>query len=185
VFAHTKSLLIPILAAACGLFAAAPASAQSFAHIDRLAVALEGQAEQLHAEVHAHFRPTPAYRHLDRDVAEMERLARHIHEVAHYGGSVRHLRTDVERYDRLYHHVEEVIADATLCRGLDYRALVHFRSIMTRMGRTLHHLRDDLAQLGGGHPFPGRPPITIQPTYYPRPVGPAPFHPVYNPFVSP
>src|SRR5262245_39830235 len=122
VFAHTRFLTIPILAAACGLFAAAPASAQSFAHIHPLAVALERQAEQLHDEVHAHFRPTPAYRHLDRDASEMERLARHIHEVVHHGGSVRHLRADVESYDRLFHHVEEVIADAALCRGLDYHA---------------------------------------------------------------
>lgn len=146
----TKTLLA-VPAALVALCSAGTANAQSYRHIDRLALQLERQAREVHDEVHAHFRPTPAYRHLDRDVAEMERLARHVHEIAHRGGSVRHLRADVERLDRLFHHVEQVVRGMAAFRAIDRVALAHLRRDLDRMEVTLHHLRDDLRDLGRPH----------------------------------
>lgn len=123
------------------------AQAQSHGHIDRLAVRLQRETADMHAEVHAHFRRTPDYVHLDRDVAEMERLARHIHEVAHRGGSVAHLRADVEQLDRLFHHIEDVIDRLARTRQIGPRTLSHFRGVMGNISETLHHLRDDLARM--------------------------------------
>jgi len=123
------------------------ANAQSHEHIDRLAVRLQRQTATMHAEVHAHFRGTRDYVHLDRDVAEMERLARHIHDVAHRGGSVSHLRSDVQELDRLFHHVEDVIDRLARTRQINLRTLSHFRGVMGNISDTLHHLRSDLAHL--------------------------------------
>jgi hypothetical protein len=138
------------------------AQAQSYEHIHRLASRLERQTVEMHREVHAHFRGTPDYVHLDRDVAEMERLARHIHDVAHHRGSIRHLRADVERLDHLFHHIEDVIARLARTRQIGPRTLSHFRGVMGDVGATLHHLRDDLSRMrdhgpsrGHGHPHGG------------------------------
>ena len=127
--------------------AANVAQAQSHEHIHRLAVKLQRQTAEMHAEVHAHFRATPDYVHLDRDVAEMQRLARHIHEVAHRGGSVAHLRADVEQLDRQFHHIEGVINRLAATRQIGPRTLSHFRGVMGDVSDTLHHLRSDLARM--------------------------------------
>jgi hypothetical protein len=140
-----------VVVAVAGLFAGGTARAQSFAHIDRLAVQLERDARAMHREVDLHFRRTPQYRHLHDDVSEMERLARHIHEVVHRGASVRHLRSDVEELDRLFHHVEDLVEDLARFRGIDPYAFSHFRWSLRRMERTLHHLRDDLRELDHHH----------------------------------
>jgi hypothetical protein len=133
------------------------AQAQSYQHIHRLALQLERQTAEMHREVHLHFRRTPDYVHLDRDVAEMERLARHIHDVVDQRGSVRHLRADVERLDHLFHHIEDVIGRLARTRQIGPQALSHFRGVMGEVGGTLHHLRDDLSRMRDvdhdhGHP---------------------------------
>jgi len=121
--------------------------AQTYEHIDRLALRLARQTAEMHDEVHAHFRNTPDYRHLDHDVAEMERLARHIHDVAHHRGSLAHLRADVEELDRNFHHIEDIIERLARTRQIGFRTLSHFRETMAAIDDTLHHLRDDLAQM--------------------------------------
>lgn len=144
------SLRTKLLATVVGITifgAANTANAQSHAHIDRLAARLQQQTATMHAEVHAHFRGTRDYVHLDRDVAEMERLARHIHNVAHRGGSVSHLRSDVRELDRLFHHVEDVIDRLARTRQIGPRTLSHFRGAMGNVSDTLHHLRSDLARM--------------------------------------
>jgi hypothetical protein len=110
---------------------------------------MERQAEQMHHEVHAHFRLTPDYQHLDQAVTKMEQLAHHIHEVVHQDPDIQHLREDMEQIDRLYHHVEGIIGKLGHTRQVDPQALWHFRVAMARMGNNLHHLRDDLAFLQG------------------------------------
>jgi hypothetical protein len=144
------SLRTNLLAAVTGiaLFGIAnTANAQSYAHIDRLALRLQQQTAVMHSEVHAHFRATRDYVHLDRDVTQMERLARHIHDVAHRNGSVSHLRSDVRELDDLFHHVEEVIDRLARTRQIDPRTLRHFRGVMGNISDTLHHLRSDLANM--------------------------------------
>jgi hypothetical protein len=143
--ATKKSAFALIVAAGASLFAAPQsAQAQSPRHIDRVARQLERQAREVHREVHAHFRRTPQFAHLDRDVSEMERLAHHIHDVAHRGGSLGHLRADVRKLDRLFHHVEELVEQMRDFRDLDRRAYAHLREALRDIGRSLHHLRDDL-----------------------------------------
>ena len=139
-----------LTAAGLGLVNTSTAQAYSPAHVDRLARTLERQTAELHREVHLHFRPSPSYRHLDRDVAEMERLARHIHEVAHHHGGLGHVRRDVEQLDRLYHHVQDQVRTMAVTCRLDRHALAHIQGALSDVGRTLHHLRADLQDIGHG-----------------------------------
>ena len=105
----TMKLFGTTAAVMMGLMTASAVQAQSFRHIDQLASQLERQVREVHEEVHAHFRLTSRYVHLDQDVAAMERLADHIHDLVHRGSSVSHMRSDVAELDRLYHHVEELV----------------------------------------------------------------------------
>jgi chemotaxis protein histidine kinase CheA len=138
-------LLIAPLALACGLFAApATARADSFDHIDRLAGKLEAQAKSLHQEVHEHFRHTPQYEHLDRDVRQIQRLADAIHDQVRRGTNARALRVEVRALDRVYRHVEELVDDLGRARAIDRQAYRHLKRELDRLGDTLGHLREDL-----------------------------------------
>ena len=151
-----KVFALPILCAAgFGLINPSAAEAYTYAHIDRLAVTLQRQTAELHREVHLHFRPTPSYKHLDEDVAAMERLARHIHDVAHDGGSIAHLRSDVNELDRLFHHVENLVESMAIRGRLDRHTIAHFSRVMESIDDTLHHLRDDLNHMVHTTPHSG------------------------------
>lgn len=108
--------------------------------IDQFAVRLERDAKNVLHEVHAHFRYTPQYKHLDHDVHEMVELAEHIHDVAHRNGSRAHILADVRKLDRLFYHVEQLVDQMRHCRGLDYRAYRHLRIELSRMEQSLHGL---------------------------------------------
>jgi chemotaxis protein histidine kinase CheA len=123
---------------------AAPAQAQSYEHIDRLARKIERKAHDLHKEVDAHARRTPQYDHLHRDVGEIEKLAAHIHEVAHKEGDMRHIRDDAKKLDRLVHHAEEVLDELARSRRIGREAYGHIREEFDALARDVHHLRDDL-----------------------------------------
>lgn len=137
------------------------AKAQSWQHVDRLAVQLQRQTRQMHNEVHAHFRNTPYFRHLDQDVDQMEQLARHIHDLAHHGHNIHHLRRDVEKLDRLFHHIEGVVRTMTVTGQLNFQTIRHFRGQLNAVENTLHHLRSDLRQLDHGHDHGHGPQISI------------------------
>ena len=150
-FTNIKTAAFAI-ALTTGLFGANSAQAQyrcdyQYKHIDRLAFILEKQTQLMHKQVHLFFRNTPSYKHLDSDVYEMEKLARHIHEVAHNRGSIKHLRHDVEKLDKLFHHIEDLAYSMVKTRRLGWASYVTFRASLSRIGRTLHYLRDDLRHL--------------------------------------
>ena len=115
-----------------------------YAHIDQLACRLEKQTQLLHREVDLHFKRTQLYAHLHTDIAQMERLARHIHDVALRRGSVAHLRTDVNQLDRLYHHVEDLVRALARDPRIDLQTISHLARGMAQVEQTLHHLQEDL-----------------------------------------
>ena len=146
---HTKVAFVLTLGFA-GLFGGA-AQAQSFHQIDRLAVQLQRQARELHREAHTHFRPTPQYQHLERDLSEIDRLAAHIHQLVDRRAGLDHVRAEVTKLDRLYHHAEEVIAGLASYRQIDRRTLDHFRRDLAHVGRTIHQLEDAVGHSGHSH----------------------------------
>ncbi len=146
-------LFLAGVAALVGLFVAGgPARAQGFRPVyrpayrtvDSLAQRLEGQARELLREFRTHFGRSPRFRYLERDILEMARLADHVHDVAHRGGSLAHLRSDVNTLDRLFHRVERQVDELCVLVRLDPRGTAHLRAELARLGRTLHQLRREI-----------------------------------------
>ena len=145
--------------ATLGLFGGTAEAASDF-HIDELAARLQRQTAQLTYEIEHQFRFSPSYRHLLKDAREMEELAAHIHDVAHFDGNRVHIADDVRKLDRLYHHVEGLVDSmerrayrhARVHRhgyhGFENRVQLadirHLQRLMSRISSTLHHLRDDV-----------------------------------------
>src|SRR5688572_28728805 len=97
--------------AACGLVTvafSASASADTYSHIDQLALKIERQAKQLLNESR-HYRHAAEYSHLVADAREMSTLAEHMHDVAHQHGSLDHLESDLAQLNAQFHHFESLI----------------------------------------------------------------------------
>ncbi|TWU07095.1 hypothetical protein CA54_55000 [Symmachiella macrocystis] len=133
------------------------ASAASDLHIDDLAAQLQRETAEFGDEIEHHFRFTPSYRHLANDARKMQRLARHIHTVAHHTSARRHIILDLAQLDKIYHHVEGLVDE--MDRIAKYRArhgyrgdayslgraeTRHLRRTLRRINSTLHHLQEDL-----------------------------------------
>lgn len=123
------------------------ARADTYDHMDMLALKLQKQTQALHREVDLHFKNTRSYRHLHEDIEQMEHLAAHIHELAHRHGSVAHLKADVDKLDRTFHHLEDVVRGLSRDRRIDFQTIRHIRQEMAGINDTLHHLQDDLRRL--------------------------------------
>ncbi|MBW3600369.1 MAG: hypothetical protein KY475_24280 [Planctomycetes bacterium] len=159
----TRTVLAVVLAG----FAAAPAAqADTYSHIDNLALRLQQYARLLDREFAAHYRHTSQYRHLHEDSCEMVRLAGHVHDVAHHHGSLRRLRSDLRQLDELFHHIEDLVAEVEHDARPDYHGHYggyhsryggygghihgdtrHVHRILRATEDTLHHLQDDVEQL--------------------------------------
>jgi len=146
--------------------------AQSFEHVDSLALKLQKQSATLYYEFKNHYQHTPGYRHLMSDAAQMYHLARHLHETAHEEGDVHHMEEDLEKLDSKFHHLEELVEDIedeadhddhghygrggrrSFGRGRGFHDgghvhgnTAHIRTLLNRMEDTLHHLEEDLDEL--------------------------------------
>jgi hypothetical protein len=139
-----KKAAVLVAVAVVLAFASQASADTSHQRVDRLAFRLLKQTKDVQEEVNTHFRRTPQYRHLASDVADMVRLARHIHEVAHDGGSLRHLRADVQKLDKLFHHVEELVDELARSRQTDRQTIRHIREELREMHNSLSDLRREL-----------------------------------------
>jgi hypothetical protein len=137
------------------LLVAAPTAQADYHHIDQLALRMERQARELISEVDAHYRHHSMYRHLRSDSVGLYRLARHIHELAHHQGPSHHLRADLDSADHRQHQIQSLVAQSAFAPlGHTHGNVGHLRRRLGQMERTLHHLRDDVAQLTTPHPVP-------------------------------
>ncbi len=153
----TRTILTVALA---GFALTGTAQADTYSHIDGLAVRLQQYARLLDREFTAHYRHTSQYRHLHADAYQMMRLAEHVHEVAHHQGSLTHLQSDLRQLDRLFHHIEDLVEDIEHhaggfgdlhghggFHGHIHGNTRHVRRILRAMEDTLHHLQADVDEL--------------------------------------
>ncbi len=156
----TRILSTTLALATLGMFAA-QADASTYSHLDRLAVEMQEQSNELVVEFKEHYSHSPLYSHLRRDALELARLAEHVHEVAHHHGSLYHLKNDLRNIDSRFHHLENVVARLEYFArhgiGHVHGDLRHIRTAMHNMEETIHHMQDDLKALAppvhghGGH----------------------------------
>ena len=170
IFAKTAAALT----LACTVFSGA-AFADTYHHIDQLAVSVERQARQLQCAVSSHYRHTPEYGHLIADTRQLARVAEHMHEVAHDHGSLSHLQADLRQVDAAFHHLERTLEhideDSFRGHGYIHGSTSHVRRIMQSLEQTIHHLEDDVRSLNrvhfyDGHASPARPFGRINSSYY-------------------
>jgi hypothetical protein len=128
----------------------APAMADTYHHIDQLALSIDRQAKQIVRESR-HYRHTPEYRHLVADAREMCRLADHLHEVAHHHGDLAHLASDLNELDAQFHHLASVFdcieRRAAHGTGHIHGETSHVRALLNSIEDDIHHLQEDLESL--------------------------------------
>ena len=126
------------------------ATAQTYRHIDRLAIDLQNATVDLADEV-SHYQHTSNYRHMVEDVLSLNRDAIHIHELAHRQGSLRHLEADLASIDTAFHHIEGLFdkteIDASYGYGHVHGSTQHVKRLLNQMGQLIHHLEDDIQEL--------------------------------------
>jgi hypothetical protein len=144
---YQKTLLTSLALAALA-FTTTTANADTYHHIDKLAVEVQSQSRQLMSEFSRHYRHKSGYSHLRSDALQLYRVAAHIHTVAHQSGSIHHLRNDLERADKLFHHLEEVFARTDLSfGGHTHGNTNHAFELMHDLEMNLHHLKRDIDSL--------------------------------------
>jgi outer membrane murein-binding lipoprotein Lpp len=134
--------------------------AQSYEHIDSLALRLRSQTGRLAADLRYHYRHLNQYRHLYRDAVAMYRLADHIHTIVHHGEDLDHVASDVRELDELFHHTEDLVHEIDFHDDhVDFGhwhfghghhghhghgSLRRLRDRLDSIEDTLHHLSDDI-----------------------------------------
>ena len=144
-FAKTAAVLTLACSALSGT-----AFADTYHHIDQLAVTVERQARQLEREMSA-YRFSPEYGHLLADSRRLSRVAAHLHEVAHDRGCLAHLEADVRQLEWSFQHLESTLEHVEENRFYGHCRLsgstLHVRRLMHSVELNIHHLRDDIRSL--------------------------------------
>jgi hypothetical protein len=148
----------------------APAMADTYHHIDQLAVTIDQQSKQIVSESR-HYRHAPEYRHLVSDARGMSQLADHLHEVAHHHGDLAHMASDVQQLDAKFHHLESVFdrveRRAAHGYGHVHGNTSHVKELLISIEDSIHHLQEDLESLRT--PVPVRPIVSPQRTIHATP----------------
>ncbi|QDT04128.1 hypothetical protein K227x_25160 [Rubripirellula lacrimiformis] len=129
---------------------ATSAFADTYHHIDQLALSIDRETKQLVNETR-HYRHSREYRHLQADARDLSRLASHMHDVAHAEGSLHHLQSDLAEIDSKFHHLESVIGriehEANHGHGHIHGHTSHVHRLLGSIENSIHHLQDDLRSL--------------------------------------
>ena len=133
-------------------FVSTPAQADTFHHIDQLAVSIQRQAQSLRNEVLAHYQHTPEFAHMLIDTQQLLHTAAHIHAVVHTPNSLYHLKSDLAKLDRDFHHIENLFERVTHNANHHGVGHVHGRvghvfGLLKQMENNIHHLREDVEVL--------------------------------------
>ena len=143
-----KTIVLAILALATLAFTVISAKADTYDHIDSLAVQLQSQSRELIKEFAQHYRHKPGYAHLHSDAVQLYRSAAHIHLIAHQHGSIHHLRSDLQQMDEQFHHLEDVLRQTDQSfGGHTHGAAYHVFELMHEVEDALHHLKRDIDSL--------------------------------------
>ena len=147
---HLKTFSTAVFSFVAMAAIAQQASADVYAHLDRVALDIVRQTSLLGHEA-AHYRHTPEYPHLVHDLRQIQAFANHIHEVAHYRGSIAHLDRDLRQLDAQFHHLEDVVRriqrNARHGVGHVHGRTGHVRRLMRALENNIHHMQADVVSL--------------------------------------
>jgi len=127
---------------------AAQAFADQYNHINSLARKIHNKSEALLKET-KHYRSTPNYVHMVRNVAELDQLACHLRDAAKNEGDLDLLAYDIAQIDAKFHHVEALFDQTELCavtygRGFIKGHTAHVKRLLNSIEDAIHHIGDDI-----------------------------------------
>jgi hypothetical protein len=138
------------MAAIGALWFASAARADPMAHVDQLALDIQSKAGLLMRETR-HYVHTPEYQHLREDALRLRRLANHVHQIAHQGGSVFHLNSDLVELDRSFRHIQSLFdrieSSAQYGVGHVHGPTEHVRELLCAIEECIRHMQDDVREL--------------------------------------
>ena len=145
-----KHLLLTAFAVVALGVSANTASANTYSHINSMAVKIRNKTKSLLRETE-HYRFTPNYRHLVSDAAALRQLAEHTREVARAKGDLDRLAVDVAEMDQTFHHLENLFdateRSAAYNQGKIKGNTAHVKRLLESIEDCIHHIQDDIATL--------------------------------------
>jgi hypothetical protein len=132
---------------------AGQASADTYEHLDDLALLLERQAREVVKETRQHYRKTPEYRYMLEDAKALVQSASHLHDVARRRGSLAHLEADVNDLDATFCHIVKVFdrveREAAFGNGCIKGGTKHVKRLLDSMQVNIRYMQADIAELRG------------------------------------
>jgi hypothetical protein len=145
---YRKTTLLTSLALAALAFTTTSANADTYHHIDKMAVEMQSRSRELLSDFSRHYRYKAGYSHLRSDALQLYRAATHLHSMAHQHRNVHHMRSDYNKMDRLFHHLQEALAATEQSfGGHTHGNTQHVFELMHDFEDNLHHLDRDLKSL--------------------------------------
>lgn len=130
--------------------AAAQAMANDYQHINQLARKIHHKSRILLNETR-HYRSTPNYVRLVRDVAELDQASCHLRDIARNEGDLDHMAADIAKMDCAFHHIEELFdateLSASYGNGFIKGHTAHVKRLLNSIEDAIHHIGEDIEQL--------------------------------------
>lgn len=139
-----------------GIFAA-QAMASGYNHINSLARKIHTKSKVLLKET-KHYRATPNYGAMVREVAELDQLACHLRDIAKNEGDLDHLAYDIAEIDTKFHRIEYLFDTTELCastygRGFIKGHTAHVKKLLDSIEDAIHHIGKDIEHLRAATPL--------------------------------
>ncbi len=134
-----------------GVCAAQAFGGNEYNHINSLARKIHNKSKVLLKET-KHYRSTPNYPTMVREVAELDQLACHLRDIAKNKGDLDHLAYDIGEIDAKFHYIENLFDTTELCastygRGFIQGHTAHIKRLLNSIEDAIHHIGDDIEHL--------------------------------------
>lgn len=148
------------LIASFALFAmsvsASQAKADTWGHIQRLALDIQLKSDALLGETH-HYVHTPNYQTMLRCISDMRARAVRIHVLSLQHGCLIAMAEELRVLDAQFHQIEalfhETEIEASHGHGHIHGPTRHIKEHLNRIEDCIHHIRDDIRQLTRGSSY--------------------------------
>jgi hypothetical protein len=139
--------LIPVATVAAMLLSTGISSAQGYNILVRQAHNIEKLGRELKNEFQTHYTRSSAYRHLLSDANDVIAKADHIDKLSHDPRtSYRHIKADLAELDKLVHHLHDMIdaIDQGRYRGYVEGGLQHVHAKVRSLNSAIHSMENTL-----------------------------------------
>ena len=139
-----------------GIFAA-QAFGNDYNHINSLARKIHNKSKVLLKET-KHYRSTPSYFRMVRDVTELDQLACHLRDIAKNEGDLDHLAYDIAEIKVKFYRIENLFDTTELCavqygQGFIKGHTAHVKRLLDSIEDAIAHICQDIEHLRAATPL--------------------------------